>query len=169
MSRHTRLAAVLLGLFVSVATSYVMPSHTAEASLPTVHLDAESPYLPLVLELSATGGVDPADASSLDVQVVGANASLESDIVSLHVLDEPWTGALPAGSRAVDQVTVRGALAEEPAAIDERLYTTIDGGAPVHLLLVLEGDGDLELDLSFQVAAFYEELPEGQLRLEVRR
>ena len=169
MSRHTRLAAVLLGLSVSVATSYVMPSHTAEASLPAVHLDADAPYLPLVLEVGAAGEVDPADASSLDVRMIGANTSLESDVVSLHLLDGPWTGALPAGSRPVDQVTVRGALAEEPGAFDETLYTTIDGGAPVHLLLVLEGEGDLELDLSFQVAAFYEELPEGELRLEVRR
>lgn len=169
MHRNTRLAAVLLGMAVSVATSRMMPSISAEAAVEDVHLDADTPIVPLMLEVEARGDVDAADVSQLDIRVSGENASLESDVLSVYVLEQPWSGALPAGSKPVDQLTVRGGLADAPGIVDGTLYTTIDGGEPVHIALVLEGEGSLDLDLQFMAQAWYDELPEGDLSLVVTR
>lgn len=169
MQRNTRLAAVLLGLAVSVATSRMMPAHSAEAILDDVHLDADQPMVALQLDVVGRGKVDAADVSQLDIRVSGANLAQTSDVLSVYVLEEAWTGTLPAGSKPVDQMNLRGAVGDDPGVVEGALYTTIDGGEPVHLVLAIEGEGELDADLVFSVQAFYDELPEGGLAIEVTR
>lgn len=170
MHRNTRTAAVLFGLALSIATSQAWPQMVGEASLVDVQLDSAQPAVALQLLISTQGEVKAADVTQLDITVLGDNAAPQSAVLSLYVLEEAWTGAPPEGAEPADQMNLRGAVGDQPADIHQTLYATLDGAPTQHIVLVLDGDAEVQVDLELRaVASFADELPSGSIELEVVR